>query len=140
MSTTTLMTTSEAEVYRDGWLGRWVLTKAPEPIPMWQATSASYKGGTATLFGTSRDEVLKGITEYAEKHERLVATEELANAVVRYSAIGVSLGLLGVAAGKVRDSAPTLRGGMTVAAIGAAGVLGSLLIDRQAKINRAEKA
>lgn len=140
MSTTTLLTTGEAEVYRDAWFGRWVLTRAPEPIPMWQATSASYKGGTATVFGTSRDEVIKGATEYADKHERLIATEELANIVVRYSAVGVALGAVAAAAGKLRYGDTTFKGGVGVAAVGAAGVIGSMLINRQAASNRAAKS
>ena len=117
---------SSSEVHLDRYFGQWILGKVG---PLWQGATESYKGGAVVLFGTSRQDVLDKISEFAKTHERLIATDDLADKVMMAS--GVALGVGALTAGVVAIPAYSRgeaipRGGATTvgAVLSILGVLG----------------
>lgn len=130
------MTLVQVEQYLDPYYGQWLISSAPPPIPFWQATTPSYKGGTATITATSRDELMVKMKSFIASHERLLATDAVANAVRTPSIV---VGLLGGAAyayGRVQKDSTFEKIGMSVGALGAVGLLSAFAIQWQADKNR----
>ena len=126
----------QVEQYLDPYYGQWIISSAPPPLPFWQATSPSYKGGTATIVATSRQELMGKISEFTKTHERLLATDAVANALQTPSIV---VGLIGVGAygfGRYKDDSTFEKIGMVVGGLGAVGLLSSMLVRYQADKNR----
>lgn len=131
---------TKVELYRDPWFGDWMISSAPPPIPIWQATSSSYKGGTATLLATSRQELDQKIKEYVKTHDRLIATTALANTVQTPSlilAIG-SAAAYGIGYYLKRENVMKLSA--TAGVVGLSGLAVSTAIHYQAGKNEAEES
>lgn len=130
------MTLVQVEQYLDPYYGQWLISSAPPPIPFWQATTPSYKGGTATITATSRDELMAKMKTFIASHERLLATDAVANAVRTPSIVVGILGGVAYAYGRVQRDSTFEKIGMGVGALGAAGLLSAFAIQWQADKNR----
>lgn len=137
LTTAPSMTLVQVEQYLDPYYGQWLISSAPPPIPFWQATSPSYKGGTATITATSRDDLMVKMKDFIASHERLLATDAVANAIRTPS---IAVGVLGGAAyayGRIQKDSTFEKIGMGVGILGAAGLFSALAIQWQANKNRA---
>jgi hypothetical protein len=130
---TAIVPGSGAEGHLDKYFGEWLIGHVG---PVWQGATSSYKGGSAVVFGGSRDEVLEKIDEFIKTHDRILATDALADRVQTASAVVAGVGALTLAGayyGRDRFSyAKTVQwAGGIAAALGAIG-LGSVGFLRQA--------
>lgn len=125
------------EPYRDPYFGDWLITSAPAPLPLWQATSPSYKGGTATITAMSKQELMAKIEAFVKAHDRLIATRGLANTVQTTSIVAAVVGAIAYGAGKYFHQETAEKGGMVVGGLGVAGLLGAMLLHARATSNEA---
>lgn len=126
------------EPYRDVYFGDWIITSAPAPLPFWQATSPSYKGGTATVTAPNRAELMIKISEFIKTHDRLIATRGLANTVQTASLVTAVLGVVAYGAGKFLPNETAEKSGMVVGGVGVAGLIASMFLHMRASSNEAK--
>ena len=131
------MSLVNVEPYRDTYFGDWLITSAPPPLPLWQATSPSYKGGTATIVATSRAELMSKIDAFAKVHDRLIATRGVANTVQTTSVVVAVAGVIAYGAGKILHQEMVEKAGMVASGAGAAGLVTAMLLHMRATANEA---
>lgn len=133
------MSLVNVEPYRDPYFGDWLITSAPAPLPFWQATSPSYKGGTATITAANRNELMAKIEAFTKTHDRLIATRGLANTVQTVSIVTAVLGVAAYGAGKILPSNTAEKVGAYVGGAGAAGLIAAMILHMRATVNEAAK-
>ena len=132
------MSLVNVEPYRDPYFGDWLITSAPAPLPFWQATSPSYKGGTATITAANRNELMAKIEAFTKSHDRLIATRGLANTVQTASIVTAVLGAVAYGAGKLVPNQTAEKAGMVVGGAGLAGLVTAMLLHMRATANEAK--
>jgi len=132
------MSLVNVEPYRDPYFGDWLITSAPAPLPFWQATSPSYKGGTATITAANRNELMAKIEAFTKSHDRLIATRGLANTVQTASLVTAVLGVVAYGAGKLVPNQTVEKAGMVVGGAGVAGLVTAMFLHMRATSNEAK--